>query len=53
MYTKIYHVRDTIFTDQNGQFPQRSQAGNKYIMVLVKIDRSAILIEPIKQRSDA
>jgi hypothetical protein len=53
MYTKIYHVHNTIFTDQNRQFPQRSQAGNKYIMVMVKIDSSAILVEPIKQRSDA
>ena len=53
IYTKVYHVRDTIFTDQTGKFPQRSQAGNKYIMVMVDIDSSAILVEPIKNRTDA
>jgi hypothetical protein len=53
VYTKIYHVRDTIFSDQTGQFPQGSQTGNTYIMVMVEIDSSAILIKPIKQRSDA
>eukprot|EP00804_Cyclotella_cryptica_P019390 CCRYP_021120-RA/>CCRYP_021120-RA protein AED:0.43 eAED:0.44 QI:0/-1/0/1/-1/1/1/0/186 len=29
------------------------QAGNKYIMVMVEIDSSAILVEPIKNRTDA
>ena len=27
--TKVYDVRDTVFTDQTGQFPTRSQSGNK------------------------
>ena len=53
IYTTTYHVRDTIFTDQTGQFPVHSQAGNKYIMVMVEIDSSAILVEPIKNRTDA
>eukprot|EP00804_Cyclotella_cryptica_P016134 CCRYP_004248-RC/>CCRYP_004248-RC protein AED:0.42 eAED:0.42 QI:0/-1/0/1/-1/0/1/0/390 len=53
IYTTTYQVRDTIFTDQTGQFPIRSQAGNKYIMVMVEIDSSAILVEPIKNRTDA
>eukprot|EP00804_Cyclotella_cryptica_P019513 CCRYP_006650-RA/>CCRYP_006650-RA protein AED:0.36 eAED:0.36 QI:0/-1/0/1/-1/1/1/0/427 len=53
IYTTTYQVRDTIFTDQTGQFPVRSQAGNKYIMVMVEIDSSAILVEPIKNRTDA
>eukprot|EP00804_Cyclotella_cryptica_P027251 CCRYP_014353-RA/>CCRYP_014353-RA protein AED:0.46 eAED:0.46 QI:0/-1/0/1/-1/1/1/0/123 len=47
------HVRDTIFTDQIGKFPQRSQAGNKYIMVMVEISSSAIIVEPIKNLTDA
>ena len=53
IFTKVYDVRDTVFTDQTGQFPTRSQAGNKYIMVMVEIDSSCILVEPIKNRKDA
>ncbi len=52
IYTKVYDVRETIFTDQTGQFPTRSQDGNKYVMVMVEIDSSGILVEPIKNRSD-
>eukprot|EP00804_Cyclotella_cryptica_P021956 CCRYP_000903-RA/>CCRYP_000903-RA protein AED:0.16 eAED:0.16 QI:0/0/0/1/1/1/4/0/960 len=37
----------------NRPIPVRSQAGNKYIMVMVEIDSSAILVEPIKNRTGA
>ena len=47
VYTKVYDVRNTVFMDQTGQFPTRSQKGNKYIMVMVKIDSNTILVEPI------
>ena len=53
VYTKIYDVRETIFSDQTGQFPTRSLSGNKYIMVMVEIDSSGILVEPMKSRKDA
>ena len=53
IYTKVYDVRNTMFTDQTGQFPKRSQRGNKYIMVMVEIDSNAILVEPMKSRKDA
>ena len=53
VYIKVYDVRETVFTDQTGQFPTRSQSGNKYIMVMVDIDSSGILVEPIKNRKDA
>jgi len=53
VYTKVYDVRNTVFSDQTGQFPTRSQRGNKYIMVMVEIDSNAILVEPIKSRKDA
>eukprot|EP00804_Cyclotella_cryptica_P022984 CCRYP_014977-RA/>CCRYP_014977-RA protein AED:0.29 eAED:0.29 QI:0/0/0/1/0/0/4/0/551 len=53
IYTKTYQVRNTIFTDQTGHIRVCSQAGNKYIMVMVEIDSSAILLEPIKNRTDA
>ncbi|KAL7474575.1 LOW QUALITY PROTEIN: hypothetical protein ACHAW6_000546 [Cyclotella cf. meneghiniana] len=44
---------ETVFTDQTVQFPMRSQSGNKYIMVMVEIDSSGILVEPIKNHKDA
>ena len=53
VYTNIYEVRNTVFSDQSGQFPTRSQQGNKYIMVMVKIDSNAILVKPLKIRKDA
>ncbi len=53
IYTTMYDVRKTMFSDQTGKFPMRSQSSNKYIMVLVNIDRNAILVEPMKSRKDA
>ena len=53
VYIKIYDVRETIYSDQTGQFPTRSLSGNKYIMVMVDIDSSGILVEPMKSRKDA
>ena len=52
IFTSVYDVRETIFSDQTGQFPTRSQRGNKYVMVMVKIDSNAILLEPLKSRHD-
>eukprot|EP00804_Cyclotella_cryptica_P026368 CCRYP_007673-RA/>CCRYP_007673-RA protein AED:0.52 eAED:0.52 QI:0/0/0/0.5/1/1/2/0/639 len=48
VYIKVYDVRETVFTDQTGQFPTRSQSGNKYIMVMVDIDSSGILVPSIR-----
>jgi hypothetical protein len=45
-------VRETIFSDQTGQFPTQSQSNNKYVMVMVEIDSNAILVEPMKSRKD-
>ncbi len=53
IYTTMYDVHKTMFLDQTGQFPTCLQSGNKYIMVLVKIDSNAILVEPMKSRKDA
>ncbi len=52
VYTETYRVRETMFSDQTGQFAMRSQQGNKYIMVMVEIDSNPILIEPMKSRKD-
>ena len=52
VYTRVYNVRNTVFSDQTGHFPTRSQRGNKYIMVMVEINSNAILVEPLKSRKD-
>ena len=38
----------TVFTDQTGQFPKKSNQGNQYIMVLTHIDSNTILQEAMK-----
>jgi hypothetical protein len=53
IYISTYEVHETTFSDQTGQFPTRSKSGNKYIMIMVKINSSAILVEPMKSRKDA
>jgi hypothetical protein len=52
VYTQMYMVRKTMFSNQTGQFPMHSQQGNKYIMVMVEINSNAILVEPMKSRKD-
>jgi len=52
VYFRVYDVTETMFSDQTGQFPVRSQAGNSYVMVLVDIDSSGILVKPLKSRKD-
>jgi len=44
IYTTMYDIRETMFLDQTGQFLMRLQSGNKYIMVLVKINSNAICV---------
>ena len=48
IYTSVYKVRNTVFSDLTGQFSTRSQQDKKYIMVMVEIDINAILVKPIK-----
>ena len=52
VYTKVYDVCNTVFSDQTGQFPTRYQRGNKYIMVMVEINSKVILVKPLKSRKD-
>ena len=52
VYTKVYAVHSTIFSIQTGQFPTRSQQGGKYNMVMIKINSSAVLVEPLTSRKD-
>ena len=53
VYTEMYKVRKTMFSDQTSQFPTCSQHGNKYIMVMVEIDSNAIIVKPMKSHKDA
>ena len=53
MFTKVYDVRATIFSDQTGKFLNKYQRGNTYIMVMVEIDSNVILVKPLKSRKDA
>ena len=48
IYTKVYNVREIIFSNQTGQYPKRSLRENKYIMVLVEIDSNAIMVAHMK-----
>ncbi len=52
VYTQMYMVSETMFSDQTGQFQMHSQQGNKYIMVMVEINSNAILVEPMKSRNN-
>jgi len=52
VFTRVYGIRETVFSNQTGWFPMQSQQGNKYILVMVKIDSNAILVEPISSRND-
>ena len=49
---RVYDIINTVFPDHTGQFPTRSKQSNKYIMVMVEINSNAILVEPIKDRTD-
>jgi hypothetical protein len=48
VFTTTYNVRETMFSNQTGQFPTWSQRGNKYIMEMVKINSNAILVKPMR-----
>ena len=48
----VYNVRETIFSNQTGKFPKRSQRGYKYIMVMVEINSNVILVKLMKSRKD-
>ena len=52
VYTKVFDVKNTVFSDQTGQFPTRKQRGNKYVMVIVETDSNTILVEPLKNCTD-
>ena len=52
VYTNVFNVRKTVFSDHTGQFPTCLQRGNKYIMVMVEIDSNIIVMEPLNSHKD-
>ena len=53
IYVRTYDTHDITFSNHTSQFPTHSKCGNKYIMILVKIDSNTILIEPMKSHKHA
>ncbi len=53
VFFKVHDLLTMIFFDQIGQFPKLSQQGNKYITVMVEINRNAIIMELITSCTDA
>ncbi len=55
IFFKVYDLEEealrTTWINQTGCFPKQSSCSNQYIMVLTKSDSSAILVEPMKNRS--
>ena len=55
MYIKVvdlWNPNKTIYTDQTGAFPITAQRWARYVMVMVTIDVNAILLCPIRNRTD-
>ena len=48
----MYNARETVFSDQPGKLPKRSQQGNKYLMVMVRIDSNSSFVAPLTSRKD-
>jgi hypothetical protein len=49
---ELSNVEGKSYADLTGRFPCKSELGNLYVMVLYAYDANAILVEPIKNRSD-
>ena len=45
-------MHETLYSNQTGKFPIQSRQGHNYIMVMVKIDSNAIIVETMKTKSD-
>jgi hypothetical protein len=50
---ELSNVDGKSYTDITGRFPCKSELGNLYVMVLYAYNANAILVEPIKNRSDS
>jgi hypothetical protein len=52
-YSAIINSTGQVHSDQTGQFPIPSSAGNKYMLVVYCYDSNAILVEPMRTRTSA
>ena len=52
VFIKIIDMKDTIYTDQTGQFPHKPSKGNRLIMVAIHIDSNYIAMEAMKKRTE-
>ena len=52
IYVRVDQVKDTIYTDQTGKFPITSSRGHKYIMIIFEIYGNAVLVEPMKNKTE-
>jgi hypothetical protein len=52
VYAKHISITGQIYSDQTGRFPVTSSRGNQYIMIIYDYNSTAILAEPIKNRSE-
>ena len=55
MYSKmvdLWEMKGTIYTDQTGKFPTKARSGNRYVMIIVAIDSNAVLMAPMKNKTD-
>ena len=49
---KVYNVKQTLYTDQTGQFPETSSRGNKYQICLHKIDSNTTWVDPLSRKTE-
>ena len=52
IYVRVDQVKDKIYTDQTGKFPITSSKGNKYIMIMCEIDGNAVLVGPMRNKTE-
>ena len=55
VYIKVvdpWDPKETIYTDQTGAFPATAQSEARYVMTMATIDANALLLCPIKNRTD-
>ena len=48
---KIYKVRNTLYSNQTGKFPQTSSRGNKYQMCMHETDSNTTLVEALPSKT--
>lgn len=50
---KVFKTQGTLYTNQTDQFPKKYRGNKKYIMVTIKIESNAILVEAMTSQKVA